>query len=108
MQNLKSRTTLELINEDGKLDYSIVVLNALAEPIRIRILEYVSLNENATNADISKAIKQDSTLAEYHIGVLSQSKILLSQNQNQLNTYRIDEQLLAKVSVSVSHFLYQH
>lgn len=106
MQTIKTRSILGIINEDEKLDYSITILNALADPIRIRILEYVSLNENSSSLDIFRAVKEDTALIEYHVEILAQSEMLISQNKKKVSTYKINDLLLEKVSNSVTNFLY--
>lgn len=100
----KKRSILKILDEDQKLLYSSMVIEALAHPLRISILDYIHANGSTDTVDIFRGMKVDQALIFKHIDILTRCKIL-RVGEDMSSTYSINYRLISQVSASASAFV---
>ena len=80
-----ARRASELVSRN-KLDKMVEILKAIAHPVRLSILGYLSEGKDLTVTTIHELVGIEQSTASHHLGILKDKGIVLSRREGK-NTY---------------------
>ncbi len=87
-----------------KLDQAAEILHALAHPLRIKIVDFMSATDEATIADMQDGLGLEAGMLSNHLRVLRQSGIVDTARNGKYISYQLDGERLAGIRRSVAIF----
>ena len=97
------QTKVRFNNE--KLQYSTILMKALAHPLRLRILEYIDSQGVINVNKIYNTLQIEQSVTSQHLRLLKLAGVVISRKDGKYVHYNINYPILQKAEKAVNNFL---
>lgn len=97
------QTKVRFNNE--KLQYSAILVKALAHPLRLKILEYIDSQGVINVNKIYNTLRIEQSVTSQHLSLLKMAGVVNSRKEGKFVHYDINYDIVAKAQRAVDNFL---
>ena len=97
------QTKVRFNNE--KLQYSAILVKALAHPLRLKILEYIDSQGIINVNKIYNTLNIEQSVTSQHLSLLKMAGVVNSKKEGKFVHYEINYPIVAKAERAVNNFL---
>ena len=97
------KTKVTFSNE--KLQYSTLLMRALAHPLRLKILEFIDQNGNIHVQQIYNSLKLEQSITSQHLRIMREAGVLNAKKEGKFSFYSIDYETVERAHNAVRNFL---
>ncbi|NNK89383.1 MAG: helix-turn-helix transcriptional regulator [Saprospiraceae bacterium] len=91
--------------ENEKLQYSAILMKALAHPLRLKILEFIDLQGVINVNKIYNTLKIEQSVTSQHLKLLRMAGVVKARKEGKFMHYQIDYTILERAERAVNNFL---
>lgn len=88
-----------------KLQYSAILVKALAHPLRLKILEYIDSQGVINVNKIYSSLQIEQSVTSQHLSLLKMAGVVDSRKEGKFVHYEINYDIVAKAERAVNNFL---
>ena len=92
------------INQDD-LNQSAKVLRALAHPLRMQILQYISQHPATTVGPIYRNMKLEQSVVSQHLHILRKAGLVTDERESKFIHYSVNESRVKRINNSIRAFM---
>ena len=97
------KTKVRFNNE--KLQYSAILMKALAHPLRLKILEFIDSQGVITVNKIYNTLKIEQSVTSQHLKLLKMAGVVSARKDGKYMHYKINYQVLERAEKAVANYL---
>jgi len=97
------KTKVRFNNE--KLQYSTILMKALAHPLRLKILEYIDSQGIINVNKIYNTLQIEQSVTSQHLRLLRLAGVVSAKKEGKFVHYNINYSILSKAETAVNNFL---
>ncbi|MBT8230113.1 MAG: metalloregulator ArsR/SmtB family transcription factor [Bacteroidia bacterium] len=91
--------------ENEKLQYSAILMKALAHPLRLKILEFIDIQGVINVNKIYNTLKIEQSVTSQHLKLLRMAGVVKARKEGKFMHYQIDYSILERAERAVNNFL---
>ncbi|MBT8190576.1 MAG: metalloregulator ArsR/SmtB family transcription factor [Bacteroidia bacterium] len=91
--------------ENEKLQYSAILMKALAHPLRLKILEFIDIQGVINVNKIYNTLKIEQSVTSQHLKLLRMAGVVKARKEGKFMHYQIDYTILERAERAVNNFL---
>lgn len=95
----------KVIFDNEKLNFSCELMRALAHPLRLKILEFIDMNEKINVNKIYNTLRIEQSITSQHLKILKLAGVVNAQKEGKFMIYNINYNILERAENAVNNFL---
>ena len=100
-----SQTTNDLAIDTGEVKKAALLLRALNNSLRQKILEFIHLHSRATVTQVHNQFNIEQSVASDHLAILKEAKLVLNERQGRFIFYSVNYQELNRIHSFITEIL---
>lgn len=94
---METRPTNELALEAGDIKKAVLLLRAINNSLRQKILEFIHLNGRVTVTQVHIQFAIEQSVASDHLGILKEAKLVVNERQGRFIFYTVNYKELDRI-----------
>ena len=102
---METSQTNDLALEAGEVKKAALLLRAINNSLRQKILEFIHLHSRATVTQVHRQFNIEQSVASDHLGILKQAKLVLNERQGRFIFYSVNYEELNRIHSLITEIL---